>query len=117
MRHIPTKAARIKTADMEIGTVAPSPGIAAARTGAISPNTLFKKLATPVPAPLTGAGNTSGVKAYSTPYMMFCEKASTQENANCAEAVLPKMTNMKRKTAETRVEEASVPRRPRNGEG
>lgn len=57
----------------------PSPGIFAAMSGAIKPVNLLRKLATPVPAPLTGAGKISGVKAYRTPYMMFCAKASIQE--------------------------------------
>lgn len=81
----------------------------AANIGAMSPATLFKKLATPVPAPRTGAGlirmlvsrlylsvgleqithNSSGVKAYRTPYMMFCTKASTHEKASIDVSEVP----------------------------
>uniref|UniRef100_A0A1Y1KSL5 Uncharacterized protein n=1 Tax=Photinus pyralis TaxID=7054 RepID=A0A1Y1KSL5_PHOPY len=100
-----------------MGVVAPSPGIFAARIGAINPVILFRKLATPVPAPLTGAGKISGVNAYSTPYMMFCENAATQENASWAVGVFPNITKRKRNMADTRVEPAKVPRRPKKGDG
>jgi hypothetical protein len=116
IRHMPTKAAKIRAAERYIGVVVPSPGIVAAMIGAISPVTLFRKLATPVPAPLTGAGKISGVKAYRTPYMIFCAKASTQEKANWEEADVPNCAKRKRKMADMKVEIASVPRRPRNGE-
>lgn len=53
---IPTNAANIKAPDRKIGADAPSPGMLAANMGAMSPVNLFKKLATPVPAPRTGAG-------------------------------------------------------------
>lgn len=84
----------------------------AANIGAMSPATLFRKLATPVPAPRTGAGllrnlvsnlslagkegrkemtthNNSGVKAYKTPYMMFCTNASTHEKASIDVSEVP----------------------------
>src|SRR4051794_193338 len=113
---MPTNAARIKAADRYTGVVVPSPGIVAAKIGATNPVARFRKLATPVPAPRTGAGKISGVKAYSTPYMIFCEKASTHEKASCAPGDVPSCTNKNKKTAETSVEMASVPRLPRNGD-
>ena len=84
--------------------------------GATKPVILFRKLATPVPAPRTGAGKISGVKAYRTPYMMFCENASTQEKKSCEDGDLPYMTKRKRKIADMSVDMASVPRRPRKGD-
>lgn len=113
---IPPKAAKIRNADIYIGVVVPSPGTLAARIGAMSPVTRFKKLATPVPAPLTGAGNISGVKAYNTPYMIFWQKASTQVKKSCELGVVPKVANKNRNMADTSVEMASVPFRPRNGD-
>jgi hypothetical protein len=89
MRQMPIKADKIRTADMIIGVVAPSPGTVAAMMGAIRPVMRFRKLATPVPAPRTGAGNISGVKAYRTPYMMFWAKASTQDIRSWAVDVVP----------------------------
>lgn len=53
---MPMNDAKISAADMYIGVVVPSPGTLAARIGAMSPATLLRKLATPVPAPRTGAG-------------------------------------------------------------
>ena len=87
------------------------PGIFAAMIGAQRPPTLFKKLAIPVPVPLFGAAIASGVYAYSTPYMMFWKKASTEEkpswNLESAE-----MVKRKRKIPESIVETAIVPLRP-----
>ena len=113
---IPTKEAKIRIADIYIGVLVPSPGTFAARIGAISPAMRFRKLATPVPAPLTGAGKISGVKAYNTPYMMFWQKASTQVKNNCELGVVPKVTKKNRKMADISVEIASVPFRPRKGD-
>ncbi|KAI8152707.1 hypothetical protein KHU50_011388 [Colletotrichum sp. SAR 10_65] len=73
-------------------------------------------LATPVPAPRTGAGKISGVNAYSTPYMIFCEKLSTQLKNSWLAGDVPNLTNIKRNTADTNVEHASVPRRPSHGD-
>lgn len=53
---IATNAAKINAPDKYMGADVPFPGIFAARTGAMRPITLFKKLAMPVPAPRTGAG-------------------------------------------------------------
>ncbi|KAI8217078.1 hypothetical protein K4K53_009495 [Colletotrichum sp. SAR 10_77] len=75
-----------------------------------------RELATPVPAPRTGAGKISGVNAYSTPYMIFCEKLSTQLKNSWLAGDVPNLTNMKRNTADTNVEHASVPRRPSHGD-
>src|SRR3569833_401976 len=99
-----------------MGAVEPSPGMLAARTGATRPVTRLRKLATPVPAPRTGAGKISGVNAYRTPYMMFCANASIHENSSCDDREVPKVTKKKRKTADTKVEMARVPRRPRKGD-
>jgi hypothetical protein len=43
----------------------------AATIGAAMPEARFRRLAMPEPVPLTGAGKTSGVYAYITPYMAF----------------------------------------------
>jgi hypothetical protein len=48
----------------------------AATAGARRPAILLSKLAIPEPVPRTGAGNTSGVYAYITPYMTFCNVRS-----------------------------------------
>lgn len=66
---MPTNAAKINAADRYIGVVVPSPGMFAARMGAMSPVTLFKKLATPVPAPRTGAGLSFHTLATKSPGM------------------------------------------------
>lgn len=49
--------------------------------------------------------------------MMFWAKASTQEKKSCEPELLPKMTKRKRPMAETSVDRARVPRRPKKGEG
>ena len=51
--------------------------------GAQRPAIRFKHEAMPVPVPRFGAGNVSGVMAYSTPYMMFWKKASSELSATC----------------------------------
>lgn len=108
---IATNAAKINAPATNTGALGFVPGILAAMMGAVRPPMRFRKLATPVPVPRFGAGNTSGVKAYRTPYMMFWKKASMDEKASwnfeSAEIV-----NKNRKMPESRVEMAIVPLRP-----
>ena len=47
---------------------------------------------------------------------MFWQKASTEVKKSWVEGVVPSVAKRKRNTAETRVEMASVPLRPRKGE-
>ncbi len=58
-----TNAAKIKLPLTNTGAFGLASGILAAVIEALSPATLFKKLDIPVPVPLLGARNTSGVYA------------------------------------------------------
>jgi hypothetical protein len=60
-KTIATKAASIKAPLTKMGALGLAPGIFAAMMGAHKPPIRFKKLEIPVPVPLLGAGNTSGV--------------------------------------------------------
>ena len=51
-----------------------TPPACTATMGAHRPATRLKKDAIPVPVPLLGAGKTSGVYAYSTPYVISIQK-------------------------------------------
>lgn len=53
-----------------------TPPACTATMGAHRPVTRLKKDAIPVPVPRLGAGKTSGVYAYSTPYIMSISKFS-----------------------------------------
>ena len=64
------KAARIKAPDAKIGASGFTFPAWTATIGAHRPVILFKQDAIPVPVPRLGAGKTSGVYAYKTPYMM-----------------------------------------------
>jgi len=59
--NIATKAAKIKPPLTNMGALKLATGMLAAMMGAHKPPILFKKLEMPVPVPLFGAGNTSGV--------------------------------------------------------
>ncbi len=52
----------------------------AASNGAQIPEILFNKLAIPVPVPLLGAGKTSGLYAYRTPYMIFFHESANVQS-------------------------------------
>ena len=53
-----------------------------ATIGAHCTATRFKELAILIPVPRFGVGKTLGVYVYSTPYMIFWNKASRQVNAS-----------------------------------
>jgi hypothetical protein len=58
---IATKAAKMSAPETKIGAFGLASGMFAAIMGAQRPPIRFKKLEIPVPVPLLGAGNTSGV--------------------------------------------------------
>jgi hypothetical protein len=101
----------------------------AATAGAKRPAILLSRLAIPEPVPRTGAGNTSGVYAYITPYMTFCGVRSsiyqywttlTENNdctadANVCQVGLPEMVKRNKLTPVTAVDMAMVPLRPNWG--
>jgi hypothetical protein len=69
--HIATQETKYNAPAANIGADGFTSPACAATAGAKSPAILLSRLAMPEPVPRTGAGNTSGVYAYITPYMTF----------------------------------------------
>jgi hypothetical protein len=72
-RTIAMKDTRYNAPDSRIGPDGFDWPICAAITGAVNPASLLSNDAIPEPVPRTGAGKTSGVYAYITPYITFCQ--------------------------------------------
>jgi len=81
--------------------------------GAIIPRSRLRAEQSASPVPLCGAGNTSGVYAYRTPYIAFWVRAVAQLNPRTP-ASLFAWVNRKRKMPVRQVEDAMANLRPPN---